>query len=93
MLIDSSVAVALEASLPASVRPSHPLSARGREVLRLVAAGQSNKLIARLLGVSPHTVKHHITNVFGKLDIARRSQAAAWYYLHPESSGCCPRPH
>ena len=70
-----------------------PLSGREKEVLALVAAGQSNKSIALRLALSPHTVKRHVTNLFNKLDLARRSQATAWYYLNPETSGCCQRPH
>lgn len=70
-----------------------PLSGREKEVLALVAAGQSNKSIALRLELSPHTVKRHITNLFNKLDLVRRSQATAWYYLNPETSGCCRRPH
>lgn len=44
-------------------------------VLERLAAGQSNKEIARTLGLSPNTVKTHIANLFGKLDVSRRTQA------------------
>lgn len=44
-------------------------------VLELLAAGQSNKEIARSLGVSPNTVKTHVANLFGKLEVQRRTQA------------------
>jgi LuxR family maltose regulon positive regulatory protein len=56
------------------------LSAREQEVLALVAAGQSNKTIARSLELSPHTVKRHVANVLTKLGVASRGQAAAWLY-------------
>ena len=45
------------------------------KVLEQLAAGQSNKEIARTLGVSPNTVKTHLANLFGKLEVSRRTQA------------------
>ncbi|MBI3419961.1 MAG: response regulator transcription factor [Proteobacteria bacterium] len=51
------------------------ISAREREVLELLAAGHANKEIARLLDISPNTVKTHVTSVFAKLEVARRTQA------------------
>ncbi len=44
-------------------------------VLELLAAGRSNKEIARDLGVSPNTVKSHILHLFEKLEVQRRTQA------------------
>ncbi len=44
-------------------------------VLERLAAGQSNKEIARTLGLSHNTVKTHISNLFGKLEVSRRTQA------------------
>jgi NarL family two-component system response regulator LiaR len=44
-------------------------------VLELLAAGRSNKEIARDLGVSPNTVKTHILHLFEKLEVQRRTQA------------------
>ena len=55
------------------------LSARERDVLERLAAGDSNKLIARALDLSPHTVKRHVANILDKLGLASRGQAAAWY--------------
>ncbi len=55
------------------------LSARELEVLALLADGQSNKLIARALDLSPHTVKRHVARILDRLDLASRMQAAAWY--------------
>nr|WP_238137049.1 LuxR C-terminal-related transcriptional regulator [Variovorax sp. JS1663] len=55
------------------------LSARELEVLALLADGQSNKLIARTLDLSPHTVKRHVARILERLDLASRMQAAAWY--------------
>jgi two-component system, NarL family, response regulator LiaR len=45
------------------------------KVLERLAAGQSNKEIARTLGLSPNTVKTHIANLFAKLEVSRRTQA------------------
>jgi LuxR family transcriptional regulator, maltose regulon positive regulatory protein len=54
-----------------------PLSPRERNILQLIAEGQSNKEIARTLGVAPETVKSHVKNIFVKLDVERRAQAVA----------------
>ena len=53
------------------------LGLTGQEVtvLERLAAGQSNKEIARTLGLSPNTVKTHCANLFAKLEVARRTQA------------------
>jgi len=51
------------------------ISGREREVLELLAAGHSNKEIARLLGISPNTVKTHVAALLGKLEVTRRTQA------------------
>jgi DNA-binding NarL/FixJ family response regulator len=54
------------------------LSAREQEVLRLVTAGLANKQIARRLGIAERTVKAHLTNIFGRIDVTDRTQAALW---------------
>jgi LuxR family maltose regulon positive regulatory protein len=59
------------------------LSGREREVLERIAAGDSNKLIARALDISPHTVKRHVANILDKLGLQSRGQAAAWLRAHP----------
>jgi len=51
------------------------ISPREREVLEQLAAGRSNKEIARQLDVSPNTVKTHVTRLFEKLAVRRRTQA------------------
>lgn len=51
------------------------ISEREYEVLELLAAGQSNKEIAANLFVSPNTVKTHLANLYGKLEVSRRTQA------------------
>ena len=51
------------------------ISGREREVLELLAAGRSNKEIARELNVSPNTVKTHVSKLFEKLAVRRRTEA------------------
>jgi DNA-binding CsgD family transcriptional regulator len=51
------------------------ITAREYEVLERIAAGRTNKEIARALGVSPNTVKTQAASLFGKLDAARRIDA------------------
>jgi DNA-binding NarL/FixJ family response regulator len=56
---------------------SNTLSARERQVLRLVARGRSNKQIARELVITERTVKFHMTSIFNKLGADNRAQAIA----------------
>ena len=56
------------------------LTPREREVLRLVASGRANKEIGGELGISERTVKTHISNIFSKLQLTDRTQAAL--YVH-----------
>jgi DNA-binding NarL/FixJ family response regulator len=56
--------------------PSHALSERELEVLRLLVAGKTNREIARDLILSVSTVKTHVEHVIAKLDVADRTQAA-----------------
>jgi len=55
------------------------LTERENDVLALIAAGDSNKLIARRLDLSPHTVKRHVANILDKLGLDSRGRAAAWH--------------
>jgi DNA-binding NarL/FixJ family response regulator len=54
---------------------AEPLTAREQDVLRLIGDGMTNKEIARHLGLSVATVKHHVHNVLDKLSVPRRAQA------------------
>ena len=54
-----------------------PLSERELELLRLVARGYSNRQIAEALFITLGTVKKHLNNIFGKLQVANRTQAVA----------------
>ena len=54
------------------------LTPREREVLALLADGLPNKLIARRLDISEKTVKAHLTNIFHRIGVTDRTQAALW---------------
>jgi ATP/maltotriose-dependent transcriptional regulator MalT len=58
------------------------LTNRECEVLRLVAAGKSNRDIAAALVISEHTVGRHLQNIFTKLGVSSRSAATAFAYQH-----------
>lgn len=58
------------------------LTEREETVLRLVAAGRSNTAIAEELCLSESTVKFHLRNLFAKLGVANRNEAAAYYHQH-----------
>ena len=60
----------------------HGLTARELEVLRLLAAGRSNRDIAAELVISEHTAARHVQNIFTKLRISSRSAATAFAYEH-----------
>ena len=60
----------------------HKLTAREREVLRLVAQGRSNRDIATALFISVSTVKSHLNHVLAKLDLPSRTAAAAYAHKH-----------
>jgi DNA-binding NarL/FixJ family response regulator len=58
------------------------LSARETEVIRLIAAGESNRQIASALVISERTVERHVSNIFAKLGITSRAAATAYVYEH-----------
>lgn len=58
--------------------PDTKLTDREQEVLDMVGAGLPNKTIARRLGISERTVKAHLTNVYQRLGVTDRTQAALW---------------
>jgi DNA-binding NarL/FixJ family response regulator len=70
------------------------LSDRETDVLRLLAQGYSNKEIAQELSLSEKTVKTHVSNILGKLDVPSRTQAALYAVrvgiVSPDSQGRGP---
>jgi DNA-binding CsgD family transcriptional regulator len=58
------------------------LSEREVQVLRLLAAGKTNREIAEELFISDKTVARHVSNIFDKLGVSSRSGATAWAYQH-----------
>jgi len=59
-----------------------PLSPRQTEILNQIAKGQSNKRIARSLGISEQTVKNHVTSIMDKLDANDRTHAVVLAMLN-----------
>ncbi|MEW2619870.1 AAA family ATPase [Streptomyces sp. NPDC048106] len=65
------------AATPADPATALGLTAREREVLRLLAAGRTNRQIAEELFISPKTVSVHVSNILAKLGVSSRGEAAA----------------
>jgi len=55
-----------------------PLTQREQEILGKISQGASNKEISQELCISPHTVKTHLHNIFKKINVKGRLQAALW---------------
>jgi DNA-binding CsgD family transcriptional regulator len=72
----------LEAIAGKVAGPSGGLTARELEVLRLVAAGKTNRAIAADLVISEKTVARHLSNIFTKLGLSSRAAATAYAYEH-----------
>ncbi|NUP06277.1 MAG: response regulator transcription factor [Polyangiaceae bacterium] len=73
-------AVSSRAPKQSSTNGSSGLSVRELEVLRLVATGKSNKVIARALFLSERTIDRHVSNIFTKLNVTSRAAATAWAF-------------
>jgi DNA-binding NarL/FixJ family response regulator len=82
-LAQGNTPVAAAAHVPerSSVEPAAGLTKRELEILRLVSEGHSNAQLARMLWVTEQTVKFHLSNVYRKLDVANRTEAARWAQL------------
>ncbi len=77
--VDPAAATKLLEEVSARRRPDGQLlTPREQEVLRLIARGRPNKVIARDLGLSEKTVKTHVSNILGKLGLTDRTQAAIY---------------
>jgi DNA-binding NarL/FixJ family response regulator len=68
------------------------MTAREMEIVAAIAAGETNKDIAKRLSVSEETVKHHLTNIFNKLGVSQRLELALFALKHnlvgnPEQNG------
>lgn len=61
------------------------LSPKERQILLLLTRGFSNDDIAQQLTISPHTVKTHFSNLYKKLNVRNRVQAATWAQNHPQT--------
>jgi DNA-binding NarL/FixJ family response regulator len=68
--------------LEGALRETHGLTNRELEVLRLIAAGKTNREIAAALVVSEHTVARHVQNILAKLRLPSRTAATAFAYDH-----------
>ena len=71
-----------ELSRTSAAGASSRLTAREVAVLRLVATGRTNRVIAAELAISEKTVARHLSNIFTKLDISSRAAATAYAYRH-----------
>lgn len=79
VILDSKVARrVMEKARPAK-NPLDALSVQERRVLALVAEGKTNKEVAEVLGLGEKTVRNYVSHLMEKLQISRRSEAAAWY--------------
>ena len=75
------------AATVAPLSPLHSLSPREHEILRGIARGESNKEIARLLGIAETTVKIHVQHILRKLEVGSRVQAAVLATGQARSAG------
>jgi ATP/maltotriose-dependent transcriptional regulator MalT len=79
-------AIGLQRRTSARAGSAQPLSAREEEVLQLVAAGLRNREIATRLFISHKTVKTHLQNIYSKLGVRSRTQAAVWASSRPQAT-------
>ena len=67
--------------------PVEELSTREWEVLAHAARGHTNNEIAQLLGVSENTVRFHLKNIYSKINVTNRTEAAGWYFEYGGERG------
>jgi DNA-binding NarL/FixJ family response regulator len=75
-LVDTLVAGASSRALPGTQRTDANLTSREREILALLAEGETNKGIAARLSITTDTVKHHLTSIFAKTGTSNRLELA-----------------
>ncbi len=71
--------------IPSAAKDRAALSPRELEILGLIASGQDNRTISKKLSISENTVKTHLYNIFRKIDVPNRLQAALWAANHQAS--------
>ena len=77
---------ALRENKPTPPSSKNLLTARERDILDLLAACKSNKVIANELGITDGTVKVHVKNLLRKLNLKSRIEAAVWALEHQDNS-------
>lgn len=80
--LDPKAARVLLTNRRAAEGPQSGLTEREREVLTMVRDGLPNKSVARRLGITERTVKAHLTNIYQRLGVSDRTQAALWAQRH-----------
>ena len=81
--IAATIWIVSETLQPPSLEPTKPLSSTQVEIVRLVAVGYTNREIAERVFLSENTVKSHLQEIFRKLDVRNRVEAA----LHANREG------
>jgi DNA-binding NarL/FixJ family response regulator len=66
----------------AAQRPTHGLTGRELEILRMLTKGGTNRAIAAELVLSERTIDRHVSNIFTKLNVSSRTGATAYAYEH-----------
>lgn len=74
------------ASMTTADRTIQPLSLQEQRILPLIAEGKTNKEIATAMGLTEMTVKSYLQNIFQKLKVSRRAQAAVWFTKRQNTS-------
>ena len=84
-----SIRAFIQGTFPYPELKAEPLSERELEVLQWLTSGASNREIGRRLYIAESTVKRHVYNIFGKLNVRNRTQAA----LRARKLGINPHPN
>ena len=73
---------ALRRAATNSAAEAAELTNRERQILQLVAEGHSNAQLAKMLWVTEQMVKFHLSNVYRKINVSNRTEAARWAQLN-----------
>ncbi len=71
-------AKAQTSQLPDISAATHHLTAREIDILQQLTTGKPDRVIGEYLGISPSTVRHHLRNIYKKLDVQQRCEAIVW---------------